>query len=202
MTDNRELGYRAAQRHLDASLPPHGRHAGDHDPRTTVRSTEPGNIVIPARAVPSTERVSNVYEAKLAQNTQRRGTVQAAEGLAQRDGGGVEQMFAGGFSDARTTGAPQFEKKIANGRSGLADGHDGGNPAWVDDRAALFGFASTSGDAGQRGAAVPSLSARSTPQTFTDLSRLDLTERSRTSFGKTFGSDTKLPRHNEAEIND
>jgi hypothetical protein len=35
-----------------------------------------------------------------------------------------------------------------------------------------------------------------------ELSRLDLTERGRTSYGKAYGSDAKLLRFNEAEVRD
>ena len=206
----RSQGAKAANGHLAQQLPPHGPYAMGmtgqeaHDLRTTVRANEDNQIVIPARAVPSAERVTNVYEAKLADNVQRRGTVQASEGITQRDGG-VEQMFAGGFADARSASAPVFERKIANGRSGLADGTDSGNPAWSDAPRNLDAFAGTAYARElltQRGN-IPPLSARSSvSQVGTDLSRLDLTSKPRQMYGYTVGSDVRLPRYNEAEVRD
>ena len=199
MNDN-QSPRRAAQAHLAQQLPSHGRHAGPHDIGTTLGTTVDGKIVYPG--VP--ERTGNVVEAKLADNVQRRGTVQASEGLAQRDGGGVEQMFAGGFADARSASAPVFEKKIANGRSGLADGHDSGNPTWSTDNVmrSYADFAGSAMELSPLPGNVPALRPGSTRSTMTDLSRLDLTERGRTSYGYVFGSDVKNPRRNEAEVND
>lgn len=159
----------------------------------------------PANIAP--ERVSSIYERKLAENTKRRGTVQAAEGLAQRDGHGVEQHFAGGFSDARSASRPYYPAKLADGRSGLADGHDSGNAAWSDVDANLAAFQGSAAAqelhrAWNGGGRVPSLSERSTPSTMVDQSRLDLSERGRQTYGYSMGNDVRQLRRNEAEVND
>ena len=223
-------GHNAARRHLDAAHQGAGyapiRHAALDPTGRPVRSTaesddafatyhpvyaqraegtvwahEPGGIVYP-HPDSAAERTGNVYEAKIASNVQRRGTVQAAEGLAQRDGRGVEQMFASGFADDRSASAPYYPAKIANGRSGLADGHDSGNPAWADDPAALAYFSQGTATMRANGN-IPPLSARSSvSQVGTDLSRLDLSERGRVMYGKTYGSNDKLIRYNEAEVRD
>jgi hypothetical protein len=152
------------------------------------------------------ERVTNVYERKLAQNTKRRGTVQAAEGLAQRTA--AEPNFADEFGRARANSAPVYEARVAYGRSPLADGTtDSGNPAWSDVDANLAAFQGSAAAqelhrAWNGGGRVPSLSERSTPSTFTDLSWLDLRERGRQTYGYSMGNDVRQFRRNEAEVED
>jgi hypothetical protein len=152
----------------------------------------------------SPERVTNVYEVKLAGNQQRRGTVQSAEGLARRIPA-LEQNFAGGFTDARAASGPYFPAKIADGRSRLADGiSDTDAPTWVSARDPEINFNFAHGTSAEmRLGNIPPLSARSSiSQVGTDLSRLDLSERGRVTYGKTYGSDLKQVRHNEAEVID
>ena len=106
-------------------------------------------------------------------------------------------MFAGGFQDARSATAPYYPAKIANGRSAVADGiSDSGNPAWSDVDANLAAFQGSAAAqelhrAWNGGGRVPSLSERSTPSTFTDLSRLDLSERGRQTYGYSMGNDVR-----------
>src|SRR5271165_3111121 len=106
MTNDNDSPRRAADGLLRQTLTAHGRHAGPSSHSAPLDAAGPGSFVIPSRAVPSAERVTNVVEAKIASNVTRKGATQAAEGLAQRDGGGVEQMFTGGFADARSATAP------------------------------------------------------------------------------------------------
>ena len=135
MTNDNDSPRRAAEGFLASSLPPHGRHAWPHDLGTTLGTTVDGKIVYPG--VP--ERQGNAYEAKLASNVQRRGTVQAAEGLAQRDGG-VSQAFTEQFAYHRAASAQTYIRTAGSGRSGLADGRDSGQPHWADNPADLFSF--------------------------------------------------------------
>lgn len=200
MNDN-DSPRRAADGFLAQTLPAHGTHAGPSAHSAPLDAAGPGSIVIPSRAVPSAERVSNFYEAKLADNPARHGTVQASENLAQRSG--AEQAFVYGFQTDRAADSPFYQAKIAGGRSPVADGQSP-QPTWATENVErshldfMFGTATE-----VRQGNIPPLSARSSvSQVGTDLSRLDLSERGRVTYGKKCGSNVKLPRYNEAEVRD
>ena len=191
------------------TTPAHGTNANWWEHRQqgadlTIGTTEDGALVYPQRVNPSTERAPQTYEGKIARNTRRRGSTQASEGLAARDGR-VASNFKDGFAVARAQqpGFQYVEAKWADGRSRLADGSDSGNPTWAsaNDPVINFDFAYSHGeDVNPQRNVIPALGERSTPATHTDLSRLDLTERGRTSYGKVIVSDLKQARPNEAEV--
>jgi len=139
MTDDNDSARRAADGLLRQTLPAHGAHAGPSAHSAPLDTAGPGSFVITSRAVPTPEKSSAVFEAKIGLNTRRRGTVQAAEGLAQRDGG-VSQAFTEQFAYHRAASAQTYIRTAASGRSGLADGRDSGQPHWADNPADLFSF--------------------------------------------------------------
>jgi hypothetical protein len=203
---NRSQGERAADSFMAQTLPPHGRHAGPHDIRTTVRDDFSGNgsIVIPARANPSAEVVGNVYEAKIANPlaSLRKGRVQAAEGLAARLPD-LEDNLVGGFQDARSASAPEYQKKIAYGRSAVANGSDTDSPTWVSARDPEINFDFRHGTACEaRPGNIPPLRPGSTPYNHTDLARLDLTSKPAVSYNRIQAPGNRTARPNEAEVTD
>jgi hypothetical protein len=199
--------HRAAQDFLSAQLPPHGRHAGPHDPRTTVRDdgSGGGSLVIPSRAVESAERTNTVYQVEdaSARLNPRRGRIEHAEGVTTRDPN-VPAAFAQSFQSARAQepGKQFYEVQPSGTRSPLAGPEDSGNPVWSTDVPQNVGafLGIVEGALGKPGN-VPALSERSTPHTMVDMSRVDL-GRGRVTYGKTYGSDVKQIRANEAMVRD
>lgn len=141
MNDN-DRPRRAAESFKASTLPPHGRHAGPHDPGLAVRDLGDGggSIVIPSRAVATPEKSSAVYQAKLAEpSPRRRGARQSEEQLLQRDVT-LAPYFQYGVETDRAVSSPSYEKKVAQ-PSPLARDSDLGGPAW--DRVpneVVFGF--------------------------------------------------------------
>lgn len=204
MNDN-ESPRRAANGLLAKTLPAHGRHAQPNDMSLTLGTTADGTMVAyPSAVNPTPERQSNVVEAKIALNTRRRGTVQAAEGLARRDVN-IERTFAEGFGNARAYSSPAYEAQIAGQGSALAArAGDTGSATWqtANVMGAMPDFMGSAVDLAPLPGNVPALRRGANAATFTRLSRLDLSERGRTNYGKVYGSDFKQPRRNEAEVND
>jgi hypothetical protein len=184
------FGRRAAADHLAAQLPPHGRHAGQHGP--SIAADENNRVQYVQRVNPSAEIVGNVYEATDATyyRNPRKGRVIAAENLVGRDSATMD-AFAQEFMQARSSSAPVFTRTDAPGRSPIADGSDRGAPYARREVADNFGFL--------MGAALPEH-----PQSNNTLINgpLDLTERGRTTVGRTWGSDVRVVRRNIARIED
>jgi len=138
MNDN-DSPRRAANSHLAQQLPAHGNHAGPSAHSAPVDTAGPGSFVIPARAVSTPEKSSVVYEAKIGSNVARRGTVTHAEGLTTRDPN-LEAAFGQSFSSSRSASYQTYGMQPSGQRSPLTGPANSGNPAWVDDQAALFYF--------------------------------------------------------------